>query len=138
MSFTYTIFDRKRRYGEQTVAACEDFIQTTWNDLFFKISPIVAGTASTASVRGVLSQLIAAKWDHDYPEKAKGLRAGNPMVSGDFLQTIKIQFIALGLIKIEKKRKYEHSSTETEYRSLTKLGEKKMFALRAIKKSGKK
>jgi hypothetical protein len=138
VNFSYSVKDPKRKYGDQTVGKYEDFVNLTWNDLFFKISPLIAGTSSTSGVRSALSRLIINKWDVENEEKEKGHRIGKPTVTEDSLQTIKIQFLALGYIEIGKGKKNEYDHSLTELWSLKKLGEKKMFALRAIKKSSKK
>lgn len=132
VNFTYSIIDPKRNVSERN----EDFVNVTWDDLFFKISPLVAGTTSIPIVKAALSRLIISRRDVDQVEK--GLRIGNPTVTEDSFQTIKIQFLALGLIEIGKGKKNEYDHSMTELWSLSKLGEKKMFALRAVKKSKKK
>ena len=136
INFSYSVADPKRSYPEQLLATNEDSVNLSWDDIFFKICPLIATTASTASVRGAVSRLIASKWGSDPEERSKGHRIGAPGITEDSLQTIKIQFLALGLIEVEK-RQGQYTTTTTEFWSLTKLGEKKMFALRAIKKPGK-
>jgi hypothetical protein len=136
VTFSFPIIDAKRSYSERTIGTREDSINLTWNELFFKISPVIVGAASTASVRGAISRLIDNKWDGNFPDRKKGLRTTAPSVSEDSLQTIKIQLTALGLIKVEKGRA-PNSPTTTEFWSLTKLGERKMFSLRAVKKGAK-
>jgi len=138
VNFRYSITDGNKKYGEGIGESHEDFVNISWDDIFFKISPIIAGTATTHIVKGALSRLIDGRRDLDNVERKKGLRIGKPSVTEDSLQTIKIQFLALGFVDVKKGKKNDYNHEMVELWSLTKLGEKKMFALRAVKKTGKK
>ena len=61
-----------------------------------------------------------------------GIRQRNIAINNEDFQTLKVQFIALGLIrKSEKKRSVRDSGT---YWELTPFGETKMMQLRALKR----
>jgi len=98
-------------------------ITLTWNQLFFILAPLMFDEAREFDLENELSTFIKQKDE---------VKASNFKLNSVDFQSIKVQFIALGLIdKSLKKRSIKDSST---YWSLTPYGENKMMQLRALKK----
>lgn len=98
-------------------------LKITWNEIFFILAPLMFDESTEYDLETELKKYI------------RGLIRQRPeridINSVDF-QTIKVQFIALGLIsKSEKKRSIKDSAT---YWSLTPYGETKMMQLRALRR----
>jgi hypothetical protein len=97
-------------------------ITLTWNQLFFILAPLMFDEAREFDLENELSTFIKQKDE---------VKASNFKLNSVDFQSIKVQFIALGLIdKSLKKRSIKDSST---YWSLTPYGENKMMQLRELK-----
>ncbi len=104
--------------GEQ-----ESTISLTWNEYFYLLAPLMLDESSESDLKHELNEYLKLQTK----ERPHTLNVN----SVDF-QTLKVQFVALGLItKSEKKRSIKDSGT---YWSLTPYGETKMMQLRALKK----
>jgi hypothetical protein len=96
---------------------------TTWNQIFFDISPHMITEAHESVIRNALKRMIknSVSYDHLYIK-----------INQQDFETMKIQFLALGLIEL--------SGSETDinsprsYWSLTPYGKNYMIKLRALKR----
>jgi hypothetical protein len=108
-------------------------IETTWNEIFAEISPLMIDEATESSLRSKINDLIRKKRYRDVAElfkKKKQIPADFSIVDSDF-QTLKVQFRALGYItESVKKRSLRDNWT---YWRLTPFGDTIMTRLRAIK-----
>lgn len=102
-------------------------IKTTWNRIIAALSPHMINECSEHRLRHAIDEMI------DYVER--NARDGRTL-SDDSFQTIKVQLIALGIIKPSTKK---HSTTDfNTYWTLTPYGNKVMMRLKALKKENKK
>ncbi len=102
-------------------------VKVTWNQLFYELGPLMLEEANEAQM---CKRLDKELWLYDrekFPEEAKKFELIN-----DNFETIKIQLLALGLIK-RSERKHVPSDTG-KYWSLTPFGETALMKLRAIPK----
>ncbi|WP_421203807.1 DUF4062 domain-containing protein [Aeromonas enteropelogenes] len=101
----------------------ESSVELTWNDCFYLLAPLMLDESSESNLRNELNEYLKLQTD----QRPRTLNVN----SVDF-QTLKVQFVALGLVaKSEKKRSIKDSGT---YWSLTPYGETKMMQLRALKR----
>ncbi|WP_191600206.1 DUF4062 domain-containing protein [Marinomonas algicola] len=101
----------------------ESSVELTWNECFYLLAPLMLDESSESNLRKELDEYLKLQTE----ERPRILNVN----SVDF-QTLKVQFVALGLIaKSEKKRSIKDSGT---YWSLTPYGETKMMQLRALKR----
>ena len=102
-------------------------IDLSWNYIFYLISPLMVGEATEEDLHNELTEYLK-----DILEKKLKTRIGEINLNNTDFQTIKVQFIALGMIfKSDKKRSIKDSGG---YWSLTPYGETIMMQLRALKK----
>ena len=109
-------------------------ITTTWNAIFYQVSPQMIDELNERSFSNSINQLISKlgrqllKDDKDL----KGHSLSNFSIFDEDYQTIKVQLRALGLIsKSNKSRSVKDNST---YWTLTEYGDNVMNKLRAIQK----
>lgn len=106
-------------YGGQHEAE----VELTWNQCFYLLAPLMLDESTEENLQKELEEYLKLQVD----QRPRNLRVN----SVDF-QTMKVQFVALGLItKSEKKRSIKDSGT---YWSLTPYGETKMMQLRALRR----
>lgn len=99
-------------------------VKLTWNQCFYLLAPLMLDESTEESLQKELEEYLKLQVD----QRPRTLTVN----SVDF-QTMKVQFVALGLItKSEKKRSIKDSGT---YWSLTPYGETKMMQLRALRRS---
>ena len=102
-------------------------VMVTWDQIFFEVGPLVMEEASEGQMRVRLGREL---WRYDY-EKFTNV-AGEITMDNDNFDTIKIQLLALGLIRKSPKK---HVPSDTgRYWSLTPFGETELMKLRAITK----
>lgn len=112
--------------------------KTSWNDIFSWISPILINEASDKEIENSLDNYVRVK---NMETIFKDKRFANKKIGGfgvatDDFNTVKVQFIALGLIrKNEKNRSVKDTNN---YWTLTAYGNNVMMQLRAVKKHGDK
>jgi hypothetical protein len=104
-----------------------DTIKLTWNDIFYVVGPMLLEEANERQIHSRLSNEIWVHKKEKYPT-----RPDNFKVEDDSFDTIKVQLLALGLIK-RSERKHTATNMNT-YWSLTPFGETTMMKLRAITK----
>jgi hypothetical protein len=109
-------------------------IQTTWNEIFYQISPLLIDEASEHRIRNSLNEFVAIKKRPEMKlrEDAKGHRFSGFAIDEDNYQTIKVQFRALGLIIQSMKKRAV--TDKGAYWTLTPYGDTIMNQLRAIKR----
>lgn len=111
-------------------------LQTTWDEVFYHVSPIMINEASDLQLRESLNKFISKYGDQNLKssKEGKGHRFRNFTIDEEDFQTIKVQLRALGLIsKNEKNRSIKDTGT---YWTLTPYGDSVMNRLRAIEKEG--
>lgn len=103
-------------------------VETTWDDLFALLGPLMLDEAAEDELeRALNSHLNATEFG------ANRKYGAECNVQPDDFQTIKVQFVALGLIaKSERKRGVNDPNT---YWSLTPFGENHLMKLRAIRRA---
>jgi hypothetical protein len=108
-------------------------VDISWDSLFYDVGPIMINEAGDNALRGVLNNSVRersrkARAEDKALKGFKKLR--NFKISDHDFYTIKIQFIALGLVrKSQRQRSLRDAST---YWSLTSFGEQRLTTLRAI------
>tara|TARA_Y100001934_G_scaffold156197_1_gene187046 strand:+ start:1073 stop:2080 length:1008 start_codon:yes stop_codon:yes gene_type:complete len=111
-------------------------LQTTWDEIFYHVSPIMINEASDLQLRESLNKFISKYGGQNLKtsKEGKGHRFRNFTIDEEDFQTIKVQLRALGLIsKNEKNRSIKDTGT---YWTLTPYGDSVMNRLRAIEKEG--
>jgi hypothetical protein len=112
----------------------ESQFTTSWNDLFYTISPLMIDEAHERTIRLSLNKYVDQMNRERIQkiEQYKDLRVGDFELNNDDYQTIKVQMRALGLVlKSQKNRSVKDTGT---YWALTPYGDEMMTQLRAIKK----
>lgn len=108
-------------------------IKVSWSDIFNRISPLMINEASETTLRSSLDELIKAKSIQSVlqknPDLKKYARIENFHLNGDDFNTIKVQLLALNMIK--KSEKTRSLTDKAAYWTLTPYGESEMFKLRA-------
>ncbi len=117
----------------------QDSFKTTWNAIFFEISPLLIDEASDLGLKRVLDSYV---WQvkqefHSNKKELKDFTVKNFKLNENDFNTIKVQFLALKLIVKSTKRKTRSVSDKSAYWMLTPLGENLMMSLRAIRKTEK-
>ncbi len=120
--------------------------ETTWDELFADVGPLMLDEASQAALRTRLNRWFVARvyddaiaqtedWIRD--NKKRGIKEYEADKGGIFerdFDTMLLQFRALGLIaKSERNRSVKDTAT---YWTLTPYGDTRLTALRAIRKGG--
>lgn len=111
-------------------------IETTWDDVFYQISPIMINEASDIQLKQILNKYVEKYGGNKLKasDEGKGHKFRNFIIDEEDFQTIKVQLRALGLTrKSEKNRSVKDTQT---YWALTPYGDSVMNRLRAIKKDG--
>lgn len=109
-------------------------INTTWNDIFAQIAPLLINELNERQIKGALNEFVK-KLGTEILKKnkdVKGHKFKSFWINDDDYQTIKVQLRALGLI-VQSDKKRAVSDKET-YWTLTLYGDTIMNQLRAIKK----
>ncbi|WP_423415052.1 DUF4062 domain-containing protein [Hyphomicrobium sp. B1] len=101
-------------------------LEVSWNKIFYECGPLMMDEAKEGDLRRTLSSELPL-YDEEKFEKYKRI-----VLTSDSFQTIKVQLVALGLIR-KSARKHAPSDTNV-YWSLTPFGEQYLTRLRAIKK----
>jgi hypothetical protein len=132
-SFPYTA-KAKRGWGDYVEVQLRSEI--SWNSLFASLAPSMANESDERNLQGKLNQTIS-KLEEKVISKQKDLSGyeSYAVVEGDILETIIVQFRALGLI--QKSTKNRSVKDKHTYWSLTEKGDSLLVGLRAIKKSNK-
>lgn len=98
-----------------------------WNRIIATLTPHMINECSDINLKSALHSLIKQISHDEWNFRA---------LSDDSFQTVKIQMIALGIIKMSSRK---HSATDTNtYWTLTPYGNKVMMRLKAIKKESAK
>jgi len=110
-------------------------LESTWDEIFYHISPIMIHEASDGQLREALNKFVAKYGLSEITKgEGKGHSFRNLSIDEEDFQTIKVQLRALGLmVKNEKNRSVKDTGT---YWTLTPYGDSVMNRLRAIEKNG--
>jgi hypothetical protein len=103
-------------------------IKVTWNEIFYKLGPMLLEEASERQIQSRLSEEL---WS--YEKSFAGQRPDLIQLKDDSFETIKVQLLALGLIRRSERKHIP--SDNNKYWSLTSFGETTMMKLRAIPKA---
>ena len=107
-------------------------VELSWDKIFSVISPIMIDEAKERDIKGYLEKYIG-KISGIKEREGESYASYKLHIEEEDFDTIKVQFIALGLIeKSEKKRSLKERGV---FWKLTPYGENYMIKLRAIKKS---
>lgn len=109
-------------------------IITTWNNIFYEISPELIDEASEYRMRSTINKLVEKNGLENFKlnKDAEGHEFSHFKANDEDFQTIKVQLRALGLMaQSTKKRNIKDTDT---YWTLTPYGDTIMTQLRAIKK----
>jgi len=121
-------------YDFQSSHSWKGAINTTWNDVFAQIAPLLISEINEHQIKGALNKFVE-KLGSEILKKnkdAKGHKFKSFVINEDDYQTIKVQLRALGLIvQSDKKRAVSDKGT---YWTLTPYGDTIMNQLRAIKR----
>ncbi len=112
------------------------YCNVTWNEIFSSISPYLIDEASDLTLIKSINYFIEQKQIQKLTkiDELQGYELKNFKIDeGDF-GTIKVQFLALGLIARSNKKKTRSVNDKSAYWMLTNVGEKTMVRLRAIRK----
>ncbi|NLK66662.1 MAG: DUF4062 domain-containing protein [Campylobacteraceae bacterium] len=109
-------------------------VNTTWNDIFAQIAPLLISEMDEWQMRETLNRLIKKLCIETLKnnKELKGYKIKSFEINEDDYQTIKVQLRALGLmVQSDKKRAVSDKKT---YWTLTPYGDTVMNQLRAIKR----
>jgi hypothetical protein len=107
--------------------------ETSWNDIFAAISPMLIDDASESSIKNYLTDYVWDRADRSFLRE-ENLKHVAHEVTEDSFQTMKVQLRALGLItKSTKQRGVKDPGT---YWTLTPYGDALMNQVRAMHRSG--
>lgn len=124
----------KGEYGFLRTFKWDAQIDTTWNDVFAQIAPLLISEINEHQIKVALNKFVE-KLGSEILQKnkdAKGHQFKSFVINEDDYQTIKVQLRALGLIvQSDKKRAISDKGT---YWTLTPYGDTIMNQLRAIKR----
>ncbi len=107
---------------------------TTWNTLFSAISPLLIDEASDISLKKSICSFIETSEIQNLQKKTEGFTLKKFELDEADFNTIKVQFLALGLITKSTKRKARSVSDGSAYWMLTTKGEGAMMILRAVRR----
>lgn len=106
-------------------------LKLSWNEIFYGISPIMINEAPENEIKLALNEIIEMKIGPRLKKKFEPNNIKSINISTEHLQTIIIQFRAIGMIaKSEKQRSLKDIAS---YWKLTPFGDNVMTKLRAIK-----
>lgn len=124
MKVNFIYYDKSWDIGEEHNDGNEEF---AWNEIYSRLSPLMVDEANEPTLKTETNIMIL-----DRIKNSQGINPNRVLVNSEDFQTIKIQFVALGLIeKSDKKRSIKDSDT---YWKLTPYGEKTMMSLKARRK----
>lgn len=111
-------------------------LRSTWNEIFSLISPLLIDEASDSILKKALTQYVQRSVFDDIRalKKFDGLVIKQFELEDQAFETIKVQFLALGLMAKSSKRKVRSVSDRAAYWTLTPAGESLMLSLRAIRR----
>lgn len=124
----------KGEYGFPITFKWNAQIDTTWNDIFAQIAPLLISEINEHQIKVALNKFVEKVGTETLKESknAKGHKFKSFGINEDDYQTIKVQLRALGLIvQSDKKRAVSDKGT---YWTLTPYGDTIMNQLRAIKR----
>lgn len=133
-SFNFSITFKASDEEKKNFYDCKSSINFTWNELFSSVAPHMIDECNDSIFEKAIEELCSKKEEElKENETFKGLINFNTYsVKEEFLNRIKIQFKALGLIKLsEKKRSTKDYRT---YWTLTPYGDYIMTQLLAIRR----
>lgn len=114
-----TIFGLYEGYNRRLIRwHCE----TTWREIYGTIAPHLLAFPNDSSVQHLLAQYFVKKKDPD---------GQNASVDDEIFQTIKVQFLALGLINVQYVK--SQGAYPYLYWSITDTGRKVMLEIRSVK-----
>ncbi|MEM6327006.1 MAG: DUF4062 domain-containing protein [Bacteroidota bacterium] len=123
---------RFRKYS--TEATFTGKASLTWNEMFYAMSPLMIDEATDSEIKSALASSVRFKMEPILRNRkeAAGMKFNDFKLDDSDFNTIKVQFMALGLmIKSRKNRSVKDKST---YWTLTPYGESVMTRLRAIRR----
>lgn len=97
--------------------------QLTWKEIFYRISPFIAGNCLERKVSSILGTLVL---------ELSGQQASSATINEHDLKTISIQLTAYDLIEVGTQKNPKNNNPE-DYWVLTEKGKKEMLLLRTIK-----
>lgn len=124
-------------YNEERECALKDIVHqnktVTWNEIFYVISPYLIDGEKEIDLKVLLSQYLSKSNQIEINQLIHyHISIDRVTIFEDDFQTIKVQLLALNLIRISK-RKFENNEFFTEW-NLTIYGIKEMMKLRAVYK----
>jgi hypothetical protein len=133
LRYSFGAFKTSRFSADVTYSAT---FETTWNELFSAISPLLVDEASEVVLRKALDGFVESKNlpSLEENEELKEYRLASFSLNDEDFQTVKVQFIALKLMTKSTKKKARSVSDKAAYWMLTPYGESVMLALRAIRR----
>jgi hypothetical protein len=123
-SFSLTYTYKQKDVSKNKKELLSSTFSATWDQIFFDISPLMITEAHESVIRDALKRIIKKSVSFD-PLFIK--------INQPDIETMKIQFLALGLIKLSGSETDIKSSRS--YWSLTPYGKNYMIKLRALKKN---
>lgn len=124
----------KGEYGFPITFKWNAQVDTTWNDVFAQIAPLLISEINETQIKNTLKRFVEKLGIEKLKEnkEAKGHKFKSFVINEDDYQTIKVQLRALGLIvQSDKKRAISDKGT---YWTLSSYGDTIMNQLRAIKR----
>lgn len=136
--FFYTAYNYQATSPEMRMLKIHDRFETTWNKIFFLMSPLLIDEASDLALRKALTTFIEEETNGKLNEQERLKKEGYTFqrlgMDDDNFNTIKVQLLALNLIAKSTQRKNRSVSDKSAYWTLTPYGENLMMMMRAIRK----
>lgn len=123
---------QKQEEGRWTSYRASINIDTTWDDLFGEIGPVMIDEASERDVRNRAAQHVYGVATDEQRETFKGWRQLDATLYDDDWDMIVVQYRALGLI--DKGKKKRQINDRSKYLSLTDKGDRHLTFLRAVRR----
>lgn len=110
-------------------------VEFTWNELFNSLASVLINPTPESKMKSVLQRVLREKLDSTWHEMYSNYKLTHVTVAETFFQTIKVQFLALGLIDSHLKSNTSlKKEKDVPMCELTNLGKKHLINLTAIRR----
>lgn len=136
VEYTYSAYKPGAPFAATTFADVAEF---SWNELFGRLSPLLIVEASDQTLKTKMGEMLfsdlVVEHRKEHAPVYNAIRGFS--ISDTSFDTIKVQFLALGLIIKSAAKKARSVNDRAAYWSLTPSGEALMMKLRAIPRAAK-
>lgn len=128
--------DPRKPYGDSDrILQLDQSSPYTWDEIFSSFATYLLVECKESQIKSGINKMLRSNYESFFLSKYLDYKIASFTITEECLQTIKVQFNALGLIDLRMK---EIRGELTRMCQLTPLGERLLVNIRAIKKSLKK